>query len=200
MGRALCLIALLTIAFGLTEIKPARSQSSDTDAKVRDTNEIINRLGTRTRGFKKDLPHECEEALANPGAATRSPSKKERETVEECTKTSTKLDFIIPFALNSAEIAASALPQLQNIGKAMESDALKTFTFVVAGHTDRRGDLDYNIKLSQQRAEAVRIYLMENFDVAGRRLKAVGFGYEVPKVPEDPYADANRRVELIRTN
>jgi flagellar motor protein MotB len=41
---------------------------------------------------------------------------------------------------------------------------------------------------------------MENFNVGGRRLKAVGFGYDQPKTPGDPYADINRRVELIRAN
>jgi outer membrane protein OmpA-like peptidoglycan-associated protein len=203
MGRFFCFIPLGLIVLALDCSRPARAD--DTDKKVRDVNEIINTFREpRTRGImrgaKKDMPPECEEAFDTFDGRSRSPSQRERDAVESCTKTSIRLDFLIPFALNSAQIEPSAALQLEQIGHAMESEALKSVSFVIAGHTDRRGDRDYNIRLSQQRADAVRSYLLENFAVGGRRLRAVGFGYELPKIPENPYADINRRVELIRTN
>ncbi len=67
----------------------------------------------------------------------------------------------------------------------------------IAGYTDNTGNHDYNVRLSQQRAEAVRDYLVAQ-GIAAERLQAKGYG------PSDPIADngtedgraANRRVAL----
>lgn len=224
MRHPFCLIAILGTVLYLADAAPALSQTSDADARMRGTNEIIDTFKPKTRGITRGPKKEdgaeaaaeaavapapapspqCQEALGSSNAGftptTRALSKKEREEVASCTKLSTKLDFVIPFAFNSVEIDPSAIPQLESMGRAMESDDLKTMTFVIAGHTDRKGGPDYNAKLSQRRAEAVRAYLMEHFNIGGRRLRAVGFGFDQPKTPGDPFADANRRVELIRAN
>ncbi|MDX9740457.1 MAG: OmpA family protein [Gammaproteobacteria bacterium] len=70
-------------------------------------------------------------------------------------------------------------------------------TAEVGGHSDITGPRDFNLRLSQQRAESVRDYLISK-GVAADRLTAVGYG------PDRPVADnatpegraANRRVEL----
>ena len=69
----------------------------------------------------------------------------------------------------------------------------------VEGHTDRLGSTAYNQRLSQQRADAVRQYMIDK-GIDGSRLTAVGFG------PDKPVADnktpdgraKNRRVEFTR--
>ena len=68
----------------------------------------------------------------------------------------------------------------------------------VEGHTDSRSSDAYNMKLSQNRADAVRSYLM-NQGVAGERLVAVGLGEREPlDARETPDAwDLNRRVEFM---
>jgi outer membrane protein OmpA-like peptidoglycan-associated protein len=53
----------------------------------------------------------------------------------------------------------------------------------VEGHTDNRGKHDYNVKLSQARAESVRKHLVEVNGVEAGRLEAQGFG------PDRPIAD-----------
>lgn len=68
----------------------------------------------------------------------------------------------------------------------------------VEGHTDARGDHDYNVALSQRRAEAVVRYLVEH-GVAEARLDAIGYGPDRPLVPDaasDEQHAQNRRVEL----
>jgi outer membrane protein OmpA-like peptidoglycan-associated protein len=69
----------------------------------------------------------------------------------------------------------------------------------VAGHTDSRSPADYNIWLSQARAEAVRAYLIER-GVAADRLVAKGYGFTRPVATNATAAGRarNRRVELIR--
>ena len=71
-------------------------------------------------------------------------------------------------------------------------------TFVILGYTDNRGSEDYNLKLSQKRAEYVRQMLINRgFD--GRKLKAEGRGMADPIVPDaqtEEEHEQNRRVEV----
>jgi outer membrane protein OmpA-like peptidoglycan-associated protein len=72
----------------------------------------------------------------------------------------------------------------------------------VGGHTDSRGDDSYNQQLSQDRANAVRTYLV-GAGVSADRLKAVGFGESKPKVSPEVSAEdraANRRIEFTPNN
>ncbi len=69
----------------------------------------------------------------------------------------------------------------------------------VQGHTDSRGRDDYNLDLSNRRAAAVRRFLMEKGDVAGKRLESKGYGETEPVDPAEN-AEAwskNRRVEFV---
>ncbi|MFP5382358.1 MAG: OmpA family protein, partial [Gammaproteobacteria bacterium] len=68
----------------------------------------------------------------------------------------------------------------------------------VAGHTDSRGTDDYNMSLSQRRADAVRSYMIDK-GVAADRLTAKGYGESQP-VADNGTEDGrfqNRRVELV---
>jgi outer membrane protein OmpA-like peptidoglycan-associated protein len=79
-------------------------------------------------------------------------------------------------------------------------EALKAWGDVnieVAGHTDSKGSDAYNMKLSQQRAEAVRNFLISR-GVAADRLTAKGYGESQP-VADNATEEGrfkNRRVEL----
>jgi OOP family OmpA-OmpF porin len=57
------------------------------------------------------------------------------------------------------------------------------------GHTDDKGSDQYNLKLSQQRADSVRIYLMDQ-GVPGGQLTARGYGEAQPI--EDNKTEAGR--------
>jgi OOP family OmpA-OmpF porin len=68
---------------------------------------------------------------------------------------------------------------------------------VIEGHTDSVGTAEYNKKLSQERADAVKKYMVEKGGIDANRLKAQGFGEEKPiasnKMKEG--RQQNRRVE-----
>ncbi len=68
----------------------------------------------------------------------------------------------------------------------------------IAGHTDSRGEEEFNQQLSQARANSVREFL-SNSGVAGARLEAVGYGESQP-VADNIASDGrarNRRIEFI---
>jgi outer membrane protein OmpA-like peptidoglycan-associated protein len=68
----------------------------------------------------------------------------------------------------------------------------------VEGHTDNIGSLDYNQKLSDQRAETVRGFMVSQ-GVAPDIITAQGFGMNQPVAPNDTAGgrSKNRRVELV---
>ncbi|BCR05388.1 membrane protein [Desulfuromonas versatilis] len=69
---------------------------------------------------------------------------------------------------------------------------------VVEGHTDSTGAAEANLKLSLQRAESVRAYLIRHFGIEPGQIKAAGFGAEQP-VADNATAEGrrlNRRVVL----
>jgi outer membrane protein OmpA-like peptidoglycan-associated protein len=70
----------------------------------------------------------------------------------------------------------------------------------VEGHTDNIGGDEYNLDLSQRRAEAVTLVLVTRYHTTGDRLTPQGFGASRPKEPNDTLAGRarNRRVELVR--
>ncbi len=70
-------------------------------------------------------------------------------------------------------------------------------TAEIAGHTDSVGTEVYNLKLSQQRAESVRQFFIDN-GIAANRLIAKGYGEAIPVESNETEEgrEANRRVEL----
>jgi len=100
------------------------------------------------------------------------------------------------FAYGSAEITRRAKDQLAAVGRALSSEKLTPYRYLVAGHTDAAGSDAYNLDLSQRRAFAVRNYLISAFPIDPQRLMIAGFGFRNLKTPEAPHAAINRRVEV----
>ena len=106
------------------------------------------------------------------------------------------LSLAIQFELNSSRVRPESGPVLGNLVAAMQSPDLKTSRFVIEGHTDARGVPTANLRLSQERAEEVRLYLVA-LGVHPARLKAVGKGASEPINPRDPLSADNRRVRVV---
>ena len=85
------------------------------------------------------------------------------------------VDLSIQFEFDSAKLLPESRPLLDNLAKAINSDKLRGFTFVVEGHTDIVGSAEYNQKLSDQRAMSVLAYLASK-GVSKERLKSLGKG------------------------
>jgi outer membrane protein OmpA-like peptidoglycan-associated protein len=128
---------------------------------------------------------------------TRSLSLGEREEILEIASSKPKIDLDIQFDYNSAEIRASSMPAVQELGKALSDASLKGSTFVVEGHTDAIGGEAYNQTLSERRADTIKHYLVEKFGIAGTDLVTVGYGKDKPKDASAPMDPINRRVEVV---
>lgn len=129
---------------------------------------------------------EVTEITANLAKAKTQISKERIEILEK-----------VFFQKGSAVIQARSFPLLDEVANVMlRNPDIKMLE--VQGHTSSEGSLEFNNKLSKDRAEAVLRYLIER-GVAENHLEAVGYGPSQPLVKENTEADRakNRRVEFV---
>ena len=101
----------------------------------------------------------------------------------------------VNFEFNSGQLTPHARRVLDDVAKVWESEP--NLAAEVAGHTDWMGPADFNLQLSQQRANSVKAYLVDR-GVPASQLSARGYGESQPVADnntEDGRAE-NRRVEL----
>jgi outer membrane protein OmpA-like peptidoglycan-associated protein len=104
----------------------------------------------------------------------------------------------IYFDFASDKIKPESEPVLRAIADALNHNP--TWKLRVEGHTDNIGGDEYNMNLSQRRAEAVKLALVTRYHIVADRLTPQGFGATRPKESNDTLAGRarNRRVELVR--
>jgi outer membrane protein OmpA-like peptidoglycan-associated protein len=102
------------------------------------------------------------------------------------------------FEYDSAALQSSAISQLQKLGTLIKRNPNGTFT--VEGYTDSFGGPDYNLELSQRRAESVKQYLVQAMGISPAQIEARGFGQTKFRVSPNGSIDdqrENRRVEIV---
>jgi outer membrane protein OmpA-like peptidoglycan-associated protein len=103
----------------------------------------------------------------------------------------------LEFENSKADILPSMYDDLAKLGNFMtDHPKLK---LKISGHTDSAGDEKLNLKLSQDRADAIKKYLMGEFKVDAERITAIGYGSEKPIITKEETEDhkqLNRRVEF----
>jgi outer membrane protein OmpA-like peptidoglycan-associated protein len=126
----------------------------------------------------------------------RSLTLDERNEVADIAQQRPAVDLEIYFDYNSSEIAAKAVPDLMNLGRALTNPSLQGGVFLVGGYTDAKGSAEYNQQLSERRAQSVRQFLIQNFRIPPDDLVAAGYGKDRLKNPAEPFAAENRRVQV----
>lgn len=102
----------------------------------------------------------------------------------------------IYFDFNKATFQQSSFNELNKLERMMKQNP--GLRIQISGHTDRIGTAQYNKKLSQQRANAVKNHLVKN-GIDPRRIQTKGYGEERPLASNDDELEGrelNRRVEF----
>lgn len=108
-----------------------------------------------------------------------------------------QLTVEVQFHLNSAIIKPDSYPTLGRIADALYHPYLLGYRMLVVGHADATGKREYNLNLSQKRADAIREALVTTFGIPPRRILSVGLGEEQLQDPAHPQAAVNRRVQIV---
>jgi outer membrane protein OmpA-like peptidoglycan-associated protein len=190
--------ALLVLSAGIGSISAAEQKTAD---------EILNALKPKgaTRSLSggaaqtaKSLSQEDQKFLDSLRTKrTRSLSAGDRDRVASIAKDKPSIDLEITFDYNSANISRKAQGAVAELGKALSNPALKGGVFMVAGHTDAKGGDEYNQSLSEKRADAIKRHLTEKFGIAAENLVTVGYGKSQLKNTGNPFAEENRRVQVV---
>lgn len=106
------------------------------------------------------------------------------------------VDLTINFNFDSFKLHDSSKNLLDNLATAMKRASLINASFIVEGHTDAKGPLEYNTQLSERRAATVVNYLKAQ-GVGAERMTAQGKGPSELLRPEQPFSPENRRVRII---
>jgi outer membrane protein OmpA-like peptidoglycan-associated protein len=104
------------------------------------------------------------------------------------------------FEINSDTIEPTAHDTLAKVAELI--DAYKGHQVVIVGHTDSIGEASYNQSLSQRRAELVKQFFVDNFDIQDRRLQIEGRGEAQPIASNQTVEgrQANRRIDVLILN
>lgn len=208
--------AAAALAFGLVH-GPAAAQPRDPTAT-----EIIDALRPRpgmdqpaVRGIRPVAPQAAPAPATAPAAAPPAddlrpvaPAPAAPSAVQEAAPArpvapapaaAPSISLNVLFAINSAELTPQARRLLDELGRALTSADLGPYRFRIEGHTDTTGRPEYNLWLSERRAEAVRDYLVRTFGISPHRLETVGYGQTRLAVPtgDNVNEPRNRRVQIV---
>lgn len=165
-------------------------------------------------------------AAKDPKPATPGPVETQKDsdadgvidTLDKCSDTDTRyhvdadgcpkmeseevsINLHVNFPTNSAKVPQASLPEIKQVADFMQQ--FKKTTVTIEGHTDDRGHDAYNKSLSQKRADAVRLSLINDFGLEEARVEAIGYGEETPLADNntaDGRAKNRRVVAIVKTN
>lgn len=114
--------------------------------------------------------------------------------------TEVSFDLSLRFAHDSDVVEAYDSAEVERVVNYLKEHG--SATGVIEGHTDNTGNAAYNKKLSERRARAVEVLLVEKYGVTEGRLSSTGYGMERPIASNDTAEgrQANRRVVVKVTN
>src|SRR5438876_676705 len=168
----------------LTEIERNTAQTLTTNPKSTHEQSLLNEAATSGRP---------QPALSGTELATST-------TIKGPLGSGTKLRMPDDqlFEYDSAALQMSAISQLQKLGTLIQRNPKATFT--VEGYTDSFGTPEYNLDLSQRRADSVKQYLVEAMGISSGQIETRGYG--MTKFRTSPNGSIeeqspNRRVEIV---
>jgi outer membrane protein OmpA-like peptidoglycan-associated protein len=182
----------------------ARRAAKEAEALTRERERVLLEVRTgeadRARAAAEARAREAEEARRAAEEAMER-ERKLREELAELQARETERGLMLTlgdvlFDVDQATLKPGAMQKLFRLVTFLRDDPGRGV--LVEGHTDSTGSEDYNLSLSQRRAEAVRSFLVDN-GVEGARVLARGYGKGYPVAGNDTAAGRalNRRVELV---
>lgn len=158
-------------------------------------NPIVDHVEKLDDGQPKKARKERKKVSENkPITRMETPEERAERTVR-VTKEINLYAKTILFDVNKSVVKTQAEFILDNIAKIMNEN--DDFNFIIEGYTDNTGVAEHNLQLSQERADAIKAYLIRK-GVKAKRLEAKGYGQTRPIESNDTERgrEINRRVEI----
>lgn len=223
MRKAMVLISAL--AFGFTGSACAskgfvKNQVSQVSGKVDSLSQSLEETQERTKQNEQKIgevdqkTQAAQQSADQAGqAATAADTKavaandavaKTNDRVEDLDKASKRIVYTVVlndaegnFKFNSTDLPDSAKAKIDDMVKGILADPKGAY-FEIEGHTDNVGPADINQKIGLERADAVKRYLYDQYQIPLHRMNVISYGSEKPVAPnttKDGRAQ-NRRVVI----
>ena len=137
-------------------------------------------------------------AMASTTQSTSTPARAAADKTVTPTRAGSDsgvLAMAIPFSFDSARLAPTAAPALDSVAEGLKLLG-ENARIVIEGHTDAAGSSRYNLKLSKQRAQSVKRYLVVHHGILPRTLVTLGKGQSEPLSGLQSTSKENRRVQF----
>jgi OOP family OmpA-OmpF porin len=193
-NKSCCAIALLVVA--LTGSMEPSAQAQQTPAQTGATAESwATQLAGLQSPLDLDVPSLRQEAVARVKAkADGLPLK--RPPIASQLLALPRLIVEIQFDEDTPIVRPESYRTLGRIADTLTHRSLLSNKFLIVGHAAAIGRRDYNLTLSQRRADAVRDILVTTFKISPKRLQAIGLGEEQLLDAAHPAAATNQRIQI----
>ena len=190
-GKIWCEIGLLTLA--LVEFA---APTSSARAQAVAATDMVNQLGGLETTADLDVAALRQQALERvKSKADAIPLKRPPVAVQLLKLPQFIAD--VQFDPDTSIIRPESYRTLGRIADALTHPSLLPYGFLIVGHTDATGKREYNLTLSQRRADSIREVLVTTFKISPKRLQSVGLGEEQLQDAVHPAAAINQQVQIV---
>jgi outer membrane protein OmpA-like peptidoglycan-associated protein len=187
--RDLCLLAIALIA-SATLTFPLHAQTADTP------DDMVTRLSGLETAPELDLAALRQRAVDRIKAKADAVPLKRPPLTTELRKLP-QFTVGIRFDPDTSIVRPESYQSLGRIADALLRQSLLPYGFLIVGHTESTGKRDYNLTLSQKRADSIRDVLVTTFKISPKRLQAIGLGEEQLLDPAQPAAAINQQFQIV---
>jgi outer membrane protein OmpA-like peptidoglycan-associated protein len=106
----------------------------------------------------------------------------------------------VEFEPGSVRLTEQGRRSLDTLGEALASDDLQPYEFRIEVHVDAGGNAPRDQLLSKRQANAIKDYLVKQYQLSPRRLATDGRGSAQPLERGNPTSPRNRRVVVVNTS
>ena len=103
----------------------------------------------------------------------------------------------VQFDPDSAIVRPQSYQTLGLIADALVRAAMLPYGFLIVGRTEAAGKREYNLTLSQRRADSIRDVLVTTFKISPKRIQAIGLGEEQLQDANQPASPVNRQIQIV---
>jgi OOP family OmpA-OmpF porin len=187
--RDIGLLAAALIVFAAPKF-PARAQAAVT------ADDIINRLAGLEATPDLNIAALRQRALERVKSKADAVPLKRPPIAAELLKLP-RFMVEVQFDPDASTIRPESYQTLGRIADALCHSTLLPYGFLIVGRTDSTGKREYNLTLSQKRADSIRDALVTTFKISPKRLQAVGLGEEQLQDSARPTAAINQQVQVV---
>ena len=183
------------------------SQSlEETQERTKQNEQKITEVDQKTQAAQQaaDQAGQAATAADQKAVAANDAVGKTNGRVDDLDKASKRLMYTVVlndaegnFKFNSTQLPDAAKAKIDDMVKGIIADPKGAY-FEIEGHTDNVGPADINQKIGMERADAVKRYLYDQYQIPLHRMNVISYGAEKPVAPnntKDGRAQ-NRRVVI----